>query len=328
MAIPNPARAVLAAIAALAVGLGVVELAPMASARTAVPSDGVWPSFSSPPPVVPAPKPTYLKKVPVSVTVSPGRGAVVGVAYPITVTFSRPVNRRLAQAAMIVSTSRRTTEGVWSWTSTRTAIYRTRAFWPAYTTINVSVRLSRKFVGTVNSRTAIIGGRAANKSVTFRTSRAQISYINGRTDRMSVFINGKRVKKFGVSLGKPGFLTRSGIKVTTDKYVVRRMTSRELGLRKPNEQYDLQVPWAVRITPTGEFVHGAPWAAGRIGHWNGSHGCTNLLTSPAKWFYQHTIPGDPVITVGTGRKMEPWNGLGGPWNVSWAQWRAHSYPTA
>jgi lipoprotein-anchoring transpeptidase ErfK/SrfK len=122
-------------------------------------------------------------------------------------------------------------------------------------------------------------------------------------------------------------VTRSGIKVTTDKYVVRRMTSRELGLRKPSEQYDLQVPYAVRVTPTGEFIHAAPWASGRIGRWNGSHGCTNLLLGPAMWFYSHSIPGDPVITVGTHRKMEPWNGLGGPWNVAWSVWLSHSYPT-
>ena len=54
-----------------------------------------------------------------------------------------------------------------------------------------------------------------------------------------------------------------GYKAVMDKYLTRNMTSQELGLT--NEHYDLWAPYSTRITPTGEFVHGAPWAAGRIG---------------------------------------------------------------
>lgn len=346
MSFPHPVRAALAAIAAFVVGGGVITLAPAALAgawsapaaidTTSSPNPSVTPSTSVPssPSPTPTPSPTakpkpspYTHRVYVSATITPGNRAVVGVAYPITVKFSRPVSRRIAQAGLSVTTSRATSAGAWSWTDSSTAMYRTRTFWPANTTITVTVKLGKKFVGVVNARTKILGGYGTNQTVVFHTSRAQVSYVNDRTHRMSIFVNGSRVKTFGVSLGKSGFLTRSGIKVTTDKYAVRRMTGRELGLRKPSEQYDLQVPWAVRITPTGEFIHAAPWASGRIGRWNGSHGCTNLLPGPGRWFYDHSIPGDPVITVGTHRKMEPWNGLGGPWNVAWSDWLSNSYST-
>jgi len=330
MSLPQPARAALAAACALAVGAGIITLAPAALAGAwSIPDDvgpSSWPTPTPKPVPTRTPSP-YTHRVYASASITPARSAVVGIAYPITVRFSRPVSRRLAQAGLSVVASRPTSAGAWSWTDSRTAVYRTRTFWPAYTRITVTMRLGMKFLGVAGPRTKILGGRGTTRTVVFRTSRAQVSYINGRTHRMSVYVNSRRVKKFGVSLGKPGFVTRSGIKVTTDKYVVRRMTSRELGLRRPSEQYDLQVPWAVRITPSGEFIHAAPWASGRIGRWNGSHGCTNLLTSPAKWFFRHSIPGDPVITIGTHRRMEPWNGLGGPWNVPWSVWRAHSYPT-
>ena len=97
--------------------------------------------------------------------------------------------------------------------------------------------------------------------------------------------------------------------ITGEKCRWTRMTSDQLGLT--DEFYDLQVPYAVRITPTGEFIHGAPWAASRIGAWNGSHGCTNLNVGPAKWFLQPCETGDVTVTTSTGRRMETWNGTPG-----------------
>lgn len=92
--------------------------------------------------------------------------------------------------------------------------------------------------------------------------------------------------------------------------------------RRPSA-YDLDVPYAMRITSSGEFLHGAPWNP-YVGILNHSHGCTNLTLSNAHWLFNRVREGDPVITTGTGRKMEPWNGLGGVWNVPWAKWVAGS----
>ena len=75
----------------------------------------------------------------------------------------------------------------------------------------------------------------------------------------------------------------------------------------------------MRITASGEFLHGAPWNH-YIGVANMSHGCTNLTLSSAHWLFDHVREGDPVVTTGTGRTMESWNGLGGVWNVPWTQW--------
>ena len=59
----------------------------------------------------------------------------------------------------------------------------------------------------------------------------------------------------------------------TEKYRVKTMTGASIGAE---EDYTLQVPYAIRLTNSGEFIHAAPWATSRIGRWNGSHGCTNL----------------------------------------------------
>ncbi|MCY7289019.1 MAG: L,D-transpeptidase, partial [Cryobacterium sp.] len=87
--------------------------------------------------------------------------------------------------------------------------------------------------------------------------------------------------------------------------------------------YDLDVPYAMRITSSGEFLHGAPWNY-YIGISNRSHGCTTLTLSNARWVFDRVREGDPIVTKGTGRSTESWNGLGGVWNTPWATWVAGS----
>jgi hypothetical protein len=43
----------------------------------------------------------------------------------------------------------------------------------------------------------------------------------------------------------------------------------------------------------------------------------------AAWYFQQNHIGDPVIVVGTARKIEPGNGWT-DWNMSWSQYRAGS----
>ena len=94
-----------------------------------------------------------------------------------------------------------------------------------------------------------------------------------------------------------------------------------MGLTDPDDFYELDAPWNTRLTPTGEFLHSAPWAYGRLGRYNGSHGCTNMFADDAKWIYDNTIPGDVVTFRRTGGDMmEPWNGPGGLWNIPWNKW--------
>ncbi len=278
--------------------------------------------------MTPTPTPTKPKKSKkaierVKVEVSPSDGKF-GVGQLITAKFSAPVAFKVkAEQAMVVAGSNPLPPGSWGWIDSQTAVYRPKDFWPGKTRITVSLNL-RKVPLNSNETTKWVGGKTTKRMVSFRTSRSFVARIDAKTHQMRVYRNGILVKVFGVSLGKPGFRTRSGIKIITgEKYRVKRMTSDDLGLT--DETYDLQVPYAVRITPSGEFIHGAPWATARIGVYNGSHGCTNLNLDPARWFYNKVQAGDPTVTTNTGRKMETWNGTPGAyWNFSWKEWKAKS----
>ena len=306
-------------VASLALSLGL--LASPASAANLAPSPAPGATAPSPRPAPPeAPIPTAAFHV----TVTPDAGTVVGVAYPITAKFSAPViDRAAAEHHMHVYVNKLFSKGAWYWRNSTTAMFRLAGFWPGHATIEV--RLTLAGVEVAHSPTlSYVGDASTTRTHVIRTDRSLVAMVDGIKDRFTVVVDGKVVAVFKTSLGKKDFETRSGIKAVMEKYALRHMTSVAAGITNPNDQYDLQVPWAVRITPTGEFVHGAPWALARLGRYNGSHGCTNLNVADSHWFFDNVIPGDPVVTTGTPRTMDYWNGTGAPYNMPWATWLAHS----
>jgi hypothetical protein len=68
-----------------------------------------------------------------------------------------------------------------------------------------------------------------------------------------------------------------------------------------------------------------------FGSENTSHGCIGLHdtkgggdSTPAGWFFDHSMPGDVVVVVGShGDAVAPDNGMSG-WNLPWARWLASS----
>jgi lipoprotein-anchoring transpeptidase ErfK/SrfK len=248
-------------------------------------------------------------------TISPN-GRSVGVGRPLVVTFNQRVRRKAdVEAALHVTTTPAVGPAAWSWTSSRTVQFRPRTFWPAHTGVTVTADLRKVHAGP-----GLWGMR--DTGAAFRIGRAFVMRVSNAKHRMTVTKDGDRIRTFGVSLGKPGFPTRSGVKVIMDTHVTYRMRSTTVGITG-SEAYDLDVPYAMRITSSGEFLHGAPWNP-YVGIRNNSHGCTNLTLSSARWVFNRVKEGDPVVTRGTGRSTEPWNGLGGVWNVSWTNWVAGS----
>lgn len=255
-----------------------------------------------------------------------GASVRLGVGTLPELTFTRGipdkavVESHLAVTAVLADGRVRKVKGAWGWLDDRSAVFRPVKYWPGRATINIRSTLDRAVLGK-SGRSFVVGSKKLATTYTFRTARKLIAKVDGSRSQMKVYIDGKKVRTFGVSLGKSEWETRNGVKViTTQKEPTHIYTSQSLGLG-PEEEYELEAPWNTRLTPTGEFIHTATWAYSRIGRYNGSHGCTNMYESDAKWIYDKTIPGDVVYYVNTGgESVQPWNGAGGLWNIPWEAW--------
>jgi lipoprotein-anchoring transpeptidase ErfK/SrfK len=257
-----------------------------------------------------------------------GSKAKLGVGTLPQLRFSRPITDKAAveRGLSVTATSKqgqtRRVRGAWGWLDDQRVVFRPVQWWPAHSTITVTSTLGRQVLGRSSDKKYVVGRDQLNGEYTFRTGRKFIATVNGATKKMVVRIDNQVKKTFPVSLGKPGWETRNGPKiVSTAKESYKVYTSQAIGITDPAQAYRLEAPWNVRLTPTGEFVHTARWAYGRLGRYNGSHGCTNMREEDAKWIYDQTVPGDVIDFKNTGGSyVESWNGPGGLWNIPWESW--------
>ena len=253
-------------------------------------------------------------------TVSPSAGDTVGIGQPITVTFDTPVTNRLAvQRALTVTTNRPVGQAGWHWFSGTRAEYRPQKYWPAHTTVTVGAHLAGVQAGPTTFG-------AADTITAFTIGRSQILKISDTTHQMGVYRDGVLIRTVPVSLGQHigTWVTRSGIKTIMSIERTVRMNSATVGITGAGS-YDELVPYAMRMTWSGEYIHGAPWSEWAQGSTDVSHGCVNISLANAEWLFGTSLVGDVVETTGTGRAME-WdgNGTGGVWNMPWNNWRAGS----
>ncbi|WP_372727433.1 Ig-like domain-containing protein [Nocardioides sp.] len=251
-------------------------------------------------------------------SVAPLDGETVGVGMPVIVTFDLPVTDRAALEREMTVTSTPPQQGSWHWLDDREVHWRPAEYWQAGTDVSVDLDINGVDAG---------GGIHGQESrhVEFQVGDAHVYRVDARRHRMKVFRNGSLLRTLPVTLGKPGFTTRSGTKVVIEKFAEKRMNSETVGIGESNpEYYDIDdVQWAMRLTYSGEFIHAAPWSIDSQGSANVSHGCTGMSPADAGWLYAMTQRGDVVEYTGTGRPMTLENGFG-DWNVSFAEYRRGS----
>ena len=242
-------------------------------------------------------------------SVAPLDGETVGVGMPVIVSFDVAVTDRASIEKHLHVSATPKQPGAWHWISDNEVHWRPKSYWRAGTDVSVDVDIN-----SVPAGAGIFGQE--DRHVEFHVGSANIYKVNAQTHQMQVFSNGQLLRTIPITTGKPGFTTRSGVKVIIEKFREKRMNSETVGIAQNNpEYYDIDdVEYAMRVTYSGEFIHAAPWSVGSQGYANVSHGCTGMSTANAGWLYNITKRGDVVVYTGTDRAMEATNGYG-DWNI-------------
>jgi lipoprotein-anchoring transpeptidase ErfK/SrfK len=253
--------------------------------------------------------------LPVHVSSLQSDGGVYGVGMPIVAYFNRKVtDTSIFNQAATVTVNGAPAAGAWYWQRSGRdgqvleAHYRLRDYWPARAKIDVFMPVQ-----------GLPAGRGLayenNLTLAIATGAANITTVDGNSKTMVVTSDGRTVMTLPVSLGKATTPTFSGVKVVMEKDRVERMIGTD-----PADPYDLQVPWSVRLTNSGEFVHAASWNGGNIGVRSTSNGCTNLTVTDAEKYFNFAQIGDVFTYTNTGGQAMPiWDGYG-DWNVPWSTW--------
>ncbi|WP_225978110.1 L,D-transpeptidase [Gandjariella thermophila] len=243
-----------------------------------------------------------------------GDNETYGVAMPIVVSFSSPVaDKAAAERALSVQTSV-PVEGGWAWLDSQHVHWRPKAYYPPGTRVTVTAKLYGVPLGN---------GAYGREDVTstFTIGHAQVVRANTQTHRVVVYRDGQEIANYPASFGldsDPGRVTHSGIHVVMSKSPTYSMSN-------PRYHYEnVVVPWAVRISNNGEFIHGlaeSMWAQGKR---NVSHGCANLSPANAKAYYDIAVIGDPVEVTGSSVPLGPADGDFYDWTIDWNTWSSMS----
>lgn len=251
-------------------------------------------------------------------SVAPLDGETVGVGMPVIVSFDLPVTDRASIEKHLTVSSTPKQRGAWHWLSDTEVHWRPVRYWKAGTEVRVDLDINSVPAGD---------GRYGQESRTlaFDVGRKHVYEVDAVTHQMKVFEDDELTHTFPITLGKAGFVTRSGTKVIMEKSRQRRMSSETIGIPAGSaEAYDIDnVEYAMRLTHSGEFIHAAPWSVGSQGSANVSHGCTGMSTADAAVLYGMTLRGDVVEYTGTDRPMTLDNGYG-DWNVGFKEWQQGS----
>ena len=246
----------------------------------------------------------------------PNTGEVVGVGQPVAVRFDENIPNRLAAEKAITVTTNPPVEGAFYWLSNREVRWRPEHYWKPGTTVDVAVNTYGVDLGD-----ALMGQE--NVTTHFTIGDEVIATVDDNDKILTIRRNGEVIKTMPTSMGKNSSPTNNGVYIIGDRLSHMVMDSSTYGVptNSPNG-YRTEVDWATQMSYSGIYVHGAPWSVGSQGYSNVSHGCLNVSTSNAQWFYENTKRGDLVVVSNTVGSVLPGTDGLGDWNVPWDQWKA------
>ncbi len=230
-----------------------------------------------------------------------GSGQSYGVGMPIILYFSHEITNKAAVERALQVTTSKPVVGSWYWDDPCNMApvclyFRPRSYWPAHTQVSLTGHLNG-----VEGAPGVYGDHTLTQSFTIGDSLIVVA--STATHHMDLYRNGTLFARWPISTGRPGDNTPNGTYLTIDK-------GNPVIMKGPG--YRLPVPWSVRFTWSGDYLHDAYWSVGEQGFTNVSHGCVNMPPADAEIYYKMEVPGDPVTVTGSPRA--------GVWDNGWTDW--------
>jgi lipoprotein-anchoring transpeptidase ErfK/SrfK len=226
-----------------------------------------------------------------------GLNQTYGVGMPITILFSSPVTRRAAVEKAIQIKTSKPVVGTWIWDSNESVSFRPQTYWPQHTKVSFTAHFNGLAISP-----GVYG--TSNLSNSFRIGASLIGVTSTVTHKTRIYWKGHLYATWPDSSGMPGDDTSNGTYLTIEK-------GNPVLMSGPGYK-NVPVFWSVRFTWSGDYYHSAPWSVGEQGFTNVSHGCVNLSPADAAWYYNHSVPGDPVTITDSP--------LAGTWDDGWTAW--------
>jgi lipoprotein-anchoring transpeptidase ErfK/SrfK len=254
-------------------------------------------------------------------TISPGPGSIVGVAQPVIVRFDQKVsgraNRLAVQRRLSVTTTPPVT-GAWRWYNSYEVHYHAQKYWASGRRISVQADM-----GLLHLPGTTTWGASGPVSSAFSIGKDYESVVDISAHTMKVYLDHKLIRTIKVSTGRDKYPTKGGVHIVLTREKSHTYNSATVGIptASPDGYYE-KLPWSMRISNGGAFVHANPQTVGVQGRVNVSHGCVNTSITDAKWFYYHSQLGDPVNIIHAVVKPVRWDAGMADWNYTWAQWQA------
>jgi lipoprotein-anchoring transpeptidase ErfK/SrfK len=230
-----------------------------------------------------------------------GAGQTYGVGMPIILYFNHEITDKAAVERSLQITTSKPVTGAWYWDdpcnmAVVCAYFRPQGYWPANTQVTFTGHLDG-----VQGAAGVYGDHTLTQSFTIGSSLIVVASTTSH--QMQLYQNGSLIDTWPVSTGAPGDDTPNGTYLTIDK-------GNPVDMVGPG--YNIEVPWSVRFTWSGDYLHDAYWSVGEQGFENVSHGCVNMPPADAQTYYNMEIPGDPVTVTGSPK--------GGTWDNGWTMW--------
>lgn len=243
----------------------------------------------------------------------PGDGSTVGQAAVLAIRFvdyEIPEELRESVERRLFVSSDPEQEGTWHWITGRALEYRPKDYWQPNTQVTVRLGLGGLSLG--NDRYGEF-----DQSTTFTIdAETRLLEADDETKQLRAYQDDAIVQTIPISLGAREIDGNDARSFSGHMIIMSR--EEESTFVSDLYDYETDVEWAMRLTFSGQYIHGAPWAEDRLGRENGSHGCINVSNEMGEWIYNFVRWGDPVIVKNTGLGLPPGDGFTS-WDVPYEE---------